>query len=277
MEDYKIASRVTVVHLDGRPVVVTGGDRYDFSFEGDSDSSGGIVRAWDLRTGRRVGSLMIGHVLAVCSLTTVASERGPLVVSSCEAGTLLAWDLASGERVTELEGGYNGVMDAAVVDGRPVAVTGGDDSYLRAWDILSGEQLGTDLNGIEPCVGAIAITELSGRAVVVASDDTGLHVWDLATQEPVGSPMSGHADIIERIGTATVAGRVIAVTGSCGKPVFPAKGETRVWDLARGEQIGDPFTGHFLQTVTEIAGAPVAVTQDSEGAVHLWDLTLSAR
>lgn len=271
VEPYNIASRVTVAPLDGRPVVVTGGHRHDFSFE-DDDSSGGVVRAWDLRTGRRVGSVMIGHVLAVCSLTTVASERGPLVVSSCEEGVLLAWDLASGERVAELEGGYNGEMGAAVVDGRPVAVTGGHDSYLQAWDILGGEQIGGDLHGIEPVVRAIAITELPGRAVVLAGgDDSKLHVWDLTAQQPACSPLSGHTDSIQRIGTATVDGRAIAVTGSRGT------GETRVWDLARGEQIGDPFVGHYLQSVTEIAGVPMAVTQSSDGGIHLWDLTLAVR
>jgi len=151
---------MTVSHLDGRPVVVTGGDRFDFSFEDDDDSSGGIVRVWDLRTGNRVGTVMIGHYLGVCSLTTVPSERGPLVVSSCEEGKLLARVMATGEPVAELEGGYNGEMGAALVDGRPVAVTGGDDDFLQVWDILNGEQIGEDLTGIEPGVRAIAITEI---------------------------------------------------------------------------------------------------------------------
>ncbi|MEV0399203.1 hypothetical protein [Actinoallomurus sp. NPDC050550] len=265
-----IASRMTVSQLDGRPVVVTGGDRYDFSFEDDYDSSGGIVRVWDLRTGKRVGTVMIGHDLGVCSLTTVPSERGPLVVSSCEQGKLLAWEMATGEPAAELEAGYNGEMGAALVDGRPIAVTGGDDDFLQVWDIRGGEQIGEDLTGIEPCARAIAIAEPAGRAVVVAGgDDARLHLWDLATQEPIGSPMTGHTDGIERMGIATVAGRTVAVTGS--------PSDIRVWDLARGEQVGDPLTGHHLQTVTEIAGTPVAVVRGPGGALRLWDLTLAGR
>jgi len=81
--------------------------------------------------------------------------------------------------------------------------------------------------------------------------------------------MTSHADGIERMGIATVAGRTMAVTGSSG--------DVRVWDLARGEQIGDPLTGHHLQTVTEMAGTPVAVVQGSGGALRLCDLTLAAR
>ncbi|WP_344588929.1 WD40 repeat domain-containing protein [Actinomadura vinacea] len=272
VEPSNIAELVTATYLDGRPVVVTGGRRYDFSFEGDSDSSGGIVRAWDLRTGRRIGSVMIGHVLGVCSLTTVESERGPLVVSTCEPGVTLAWELATGERVTKIEGAYNGVMGAAVVDGRPVAVTGGMDPFLQVWDVLTGDRIGGDLRGIEPGAGPIAITEVEGRAVVLGGDGARLHVWDLASQEPIGIPLTGHTDDIRTLGTTTVAGRSIAVTGSSRDFAPQGEGETRVWDLARGEQIGLPFAAH-LQQVTEIAGIPVAVTRSLNDAIHLWDLT----
>ncbi|GAB2587915.1 hypothetical protein GCM10027168_20960 [Streptomyces capparidis] len=271
VDAYNIASRVTVARLEGRPVVVTGGARYDFSFPDDGDSSGGIVRAWDPRTGRRIGKVMIGHALGVCSLTTVPYERGLLAVSSCEAGTLQAWDLATGARVADLEGSYNGEMGAALVAGRPVAVTGGHDDFLEVWDLMRGERLGQSLTGVEPAVGAVAIAEVDGRAVVVAAGGGGaLHRWDLVTQRPIGAPMTGHTDSIQTLGTAVVAGRTVAVTGS-------DDGTTRVWDLARGEQLGDPFVGHCLQTVTEIAGTPVAVTDGDRDGIRLWDLALAAR
>ncbi|WP_433464606.1 hypothetical protein [Spirillospora sp. CA-128828] len=51
-----------------------------------------------------------------------------------------------------------------------------------------------------------------------------------------------------------------------------------MWDLVRGERIGEPLTGH-LESVTVVAGTPAAVTQrwDGTGAfghrIHLWDLT----
>lgn len=276
VDPYNIAERATVARLDGQPVVVTGGARYDFSLGDDSDTSGGIVRAWDLRTGGRVGKVMIGHVLAVCSLTTVPYERGLLSISSCETGKLLAWDVASGERFAELQGSYNGGMGAASVDGRPIAVTGGHDDFLQVWDILTGEQIGEPLTGIGAAARAFAITKVDDRAVVVAGgDDTMLHVWDLATQEPFGSPLAGHTDRIETLGTATVGGRSIAVTGSYDGGL--GDGTTRVWDLARGEQIGDPIVGQHLQVVTQVAGTSVAVTADDSGAVRLWDLERAVR
>lgn len=81
--------------------------------------------------------------------------------------------------------------------------------------------------------------------------------------------MSGHTDSIQALGTATVAGRTIAVTGSNDST-------TRVWDLVSGKQIGDPFTGHDLQMVAEVAGTPVAVT-NSEDGIRVWDLTQATR
>ncbi len=210
VDTYNIAERATVARLDGQPVVVTGGARYDFSIGDDSDTSGGIVRAWDL------------------------------------------------------------------VDGRPIAVTGGHDDFLQAWDIPTGEQIGKPLTGIKAAARAIEITKMDERAVVVAGgDDTMLHVWDLATQEPIGSPLAGHTDRIETLGTATVGGRTIAITGSYdGRS---GDGTTRVWDLASGEQIGDPLTGHHLQMVTQVAGTPVAVTAGDDDSIRLLDLTLAVR
>jgi WD40 repeat protein len=266
----QIVSALTVAHLDGRPVVVTGGGRFDLGSR-ELETMGGAVRVWDLRTGGKIGKTLTGHGLGVCSLTTVASDKGLIAVSSCEEGKLLAWNLTrGGERVAEIEGSYNGGMGAGLVDGRPVAVTGGHDDFLQVWDLFSGEQIGENLTGIEPVVRAIAIAEVNGRTVVVAGgDDNALHRWDLTAQEPIGVPMTGHTDSIQTLGTATVAGRAIAVTGS-------NDGTARLWDLASGRQIGDPFTGHYLQMVTEVAGTPVAVT-NSEDGIRVWDLTLATR
>lgn len=127
---YNLCGHMRATHLDGRPVVITGGRRYDLDL-GDDDDSGGIVRAWDLGTGGLIGKIMSGHVLGVTSLATVPYERGRIVVSTCETGMTLAWDLTSFQKLAEIEGGYNGVMDAAAFDGRPMAVTGGEDDFVQ--------------------------------------------------------------------------------------------------------------------------------------------------
>jgi WD40 repeat protein len=269
-EPEEVVSRLTAAHLDGRPVVVTGGGRFDLTSILGEDYMGGAVRIWDLETGRKLGKTLTGNRLGVYSLATVPSEQGLLVFSSSEEGRLLVWDLPRGELIAELEGAYNGAMTAAMVGGRPIAVTGGDETSLQAWDVLTGEPLGSPLTGIKPTVRAIAITELNDRAVVVAGgDDESARVWDLQSGEQIGTPLSGHADSIESIGVTRFDGNVVAVTGS-------RDGTARVWDLARGEQIGEPLAGHegAVQAVvtSEIDGRPVAVTGGEDGAVRVWSL-----
>lgn len=264
VDAFEIASELTVAHLDGRPVVITGGGRFDLSGQ-DLETMGGAVRVWDLRTGRKIGKTLTGHGLGVTALTTVATDLGLLAVSSSEEGELRAWNLTRGERVAALQASYNGGMGAGLLAGRPVAVTGGHDDFVQVWDLLSGEQLGKSLTDIEPVVRALAAVEVDGRTVVAAGGDgNALHLWDLDSQEPLGAPLTGHTQCISTMGTARIGGRAIAVTGS-------EDGTSRVWDLGRREQLGDPLPGH-LETVTELAGAPVAVTHDGDAGIRVWDL-----
>ncbi|QLH21684.1 WD40 repeat domain-containing protein [Streptomyces sp. Rer75] len=264
VDSFEIASELTVAHLGGRPVVITGGGRFDLSGP-DLETMGGAVRVWDLRTGRKIGKTLTGHGLGVTALTTVATGPGLLAVSSSEDGELRAWDLTRGERVAALSASYNGGMGAGLLAGRPIAVTGGHDDFVQVWDLIGGEQLGPSLTGIKPAVRALAAVEADGRTVVAAGGDgNALHRWDLDSGEPVGAPLTGHTDCISTMGTARIAGRAIAVTGS-------NDGTSRVWDLGRGEQLGDPIPGH-LETVTELAGAPVAITRAGDEEIRVWDL-----
>ncbi|NBE51507.1 WD40 repeat domain-containing protein [Streptomyces boluensis] len=262
-----LADQLTVAHLDGRPVVLTGGARFDLSHP-DFEASGGAVRVWDLATGRKVGKTITGHELGVTALTTVTSEQGLISVSSSEEGWLVARNLSrGGEPVARFRGSFNGAMGAGLVKGRPVAVTGGHDDFTQAWDLLSGEPIGRPLSGIAPMVREIALTEIDGEAVAVASggpwNDNALHVWSLDTQERIGPRLTGHDNTIGSLATAVVAGRSIALTSSSDG--------LRVWDLARGEQLGEALAGHSLKMITEVDGVPVAVIS-SDDAIRLWDL-----
>ncbi|MFC3998073.1 WD40 repeat domain-containing protein [Nocardiopsis sediminis] len=268
VDAYEIASHVAVAHLGRRPVVITGGGRFDLSGP-DPEIMGGAVRVWDLHTGRKIGKTLTGHGLGVTSLTTVPTDLGLLAVSSSEEGELRAWNLTRGERVAALEASYNGDMGAALIAGRPVAVTGGHDDFVQVWDLVSGEQVGPSLTGITPVARALTAVEVDGRTVVAAGGDGNvLHLWDLDSGEPLRAPLTGHTDRISSIGTARIAGRAIVVTGS-------NDGTSRVWDVGRGEQLGDPLPGH-LETVTELGGVTVAVTRVQGGGIRVWDLARAA-
>jgi hypothetical protein len=268
---YEVVSRLTAATLDGRPVIVTGGGRFDLTSLLGEDYMGGAVRCWDLATGAKIGKTMIGHGLGVTALAILPSKRGPLVLSSSEEGVLLVSVLASGERITEIRGSYNGEMTAAVVDGRPLAVTGGHDPHIEVWDALTGEPVGAPRQTGD-YVSAIAVTELASRALILTgSDDNTLRIWDLATGQLVGVPLSGHADAIQEITLSRLGGRPVVVTEAREEP-------PRIWDLARAEQLGNALAvpdepAPTAVTATEINGEPVVVTGHHDGTIRVWSIS----
>jgi len=52
-----------------------------------------------------------------------------------------------------------------LLDGRPVAVSGGRDETVRVWELATGQPLGEPLTGHTETVEAVACTLLDGRPV----------------------------------------------------------------------------------------------------------------
>ncbi|MFJ4691504.1 hypothetical protein [Streptomyces sp. NPDC088766] len=76
--------------------------------------------------------------------------------------------------------------------------------------------------------------------------------------------LPGHADTVSAVATEVVEGRPVAVVADGSETV-------RVWDLATGRPVGEPFaTGGVATAVME--GRSVAVTGSRDGTVRVWDL-----
>lgn len=74
-------------------------------------------------------------------------------------------------------------LATAVVDGRPVVVTGGADGTVRVWDLSDGRAIGPPLTGHRDSVRKVVTGTLRGRPVAVsAGDDRTVRVWDLVPQ-----------------------------------------------------------------------------------------------
>jgi hypothetical protein len=137
-----------------------------------------------------------------------------------------AWQPTTPHRVV---GRHAGTVEAVVVvelEGRPIAVSGGQDGTVRVWDLRTGEPIGDSLRGHTGVVSAVAVGKLDGRPIAVSgSTDRTVWVWDLRTGEPIGEPLTGHFDWVSALALGELDGRPIAISGSTFDQTV------RVWDL----------------------------------------------
>lgn len=175
----EVADAATTL-LDGRAVAVTG-------------DGTGTVLVWDLATGARVGEVMAvepspesddeEEFLDAVAIAVV--EDRPVVVTlgnGDTSGMLRVWDLATvapvGEPLTMHKFGAVS-LTTAVLGGRPVAITGGEDGTVRVWDLTTREELGPPTQFTDP-VTALA-TAPDGRLVVAYGSEV------TVLDEPKGS------------------------------------------------------------------------------------------
>jgi WD40 repeat protein len=287
--------------LNGRPVAVTGdvGPRISIAHgQGSINSSTGIVRVWDLVTGKLMCESITGHAGGVNTVACTVLNGRPVIVTGDSGhgfradGTVRVWDLATGEPVGEPIAGHTGQVMAlacTVLNGRGVAIAGDSgpefgDGTVRVWDLATGQPVGEPITSHTGWVRALACVVLDGRPTAVTGD-TGsyyigqtnwaygtVRVWDLADAIRYKS-LPGHTDLVRAVACTVVHDRPVAVTGS-GNDAF-AKGTIRVWDLSSGEPLGAPVIGDIRRvsalTCTLLDCRPVAVSADT-GWLRVWDL-----
>ena len=75
------------------------------------------------------------------------------------------------------------------------------------------------------------------------------------------------------VAAAELDGRPVVISGSDDRTV-------RVWDLATGAPVGDPFTGHNgsvnAVAAAELDGRPVVISGSGDRTVRVWDLATGA-
>ncbi|WP_030719347.1 WD40 repeat domain-containing protein [Streptomyces sp. NRRL S-237] len=154
----------------------------------------------------------------------------------------------------------------AIVDGRPVAVSGSRDDTVRVWDLATGEQLHDPVTGRTDPVSSMTAEVLSvatavadGRPVAFSrhGDDSVL-VWDLATGRAAG-------EFVRLVESAVLDGRRVLLT-------LGADGTLSVADLLTGRRVA-AFPS--ASGIAVLDGRRVVLTVDPvdvDRTVRVWDL-----
>ncbi len=154
----------------------------------------------------------------------------------------------------------------AIVDGRPVAVSGGQDHTVRVWDLATGGQLHDPVTGRTDPVSSMTTEVLSvatavadGRPVAFSlhGDDSVL-VWDLATGRAAG-------EFVRLVESAVLDERRVLLT-------LGADGTLSVADLRTGSRVAAFPSATGIAT---LGGRRVVLTVDAvdvDRTVRVWDL-----
>ncbi|MGW2787421.1 WD40 repeat domain-containing protein [Streptomyces populi] len=269
----------------------------------------GPVEVWDLSTLRHLRPPLTGHEAAVRGAATAVVNRRHLAVTGGDDRSVRVWDLdgerETGSRPAGHAGSVTGVT-TAVVDGSCVIVTSGSDTGVRIWDLGGKERLGEPLTGHTTAVDLLTTGTVDGRPALLTRGDRHktVRIWDLTTREELhgrstseytSSFIEFFAAVDDRFVGVTGEGRVWDLTASRWIGVQPRQRgalalETlegrsvlltglraegiHLWDLATGELLAPPLTGHTSEVRTgatgTLDGRPVVVA-GGDRTVWMWD------
>jgi WD40 repeat protein len=165
------------------------------------------------------------------------------------------WTPATPHRVIDTGSAVIKAVDTVVLDGRQVAVTGGEDAMVRVWDLETAAEI-LSLSGHNGWIYAVATAVLDEQPVAVSGGaDGSMHVWDLTLGNRL-TGMSGDQGAVVDLATTVVDGRPVVISADGTGTLF-------IWDLTKGAR---RYLGTFGAVssiaATVIEGRPFVVAVD---------------
>lgn len=140
-------------------------------------SRDGLVRMWDLQSGKQVGRVKAGPVRAL------AIQTGSRVAAiGTGTGDVIIHDMGTGLEIRRFSGHQGMVLAARLSPDGSILATGGADGTIRLWDMTNGVPIAT-LDGQAGPVAALAF-DVSGRTLASGIGRT-VRLWPVAGGPPM--------------------------------------------------------------------------------------------
>lgn len=246
----------------------------------ESEPWDGILRVWDLTTGRCKATLrgpsdrpacIEVWCLAITPDGRIGVAGGVNVRKDNRADfTIHVWDLLDGNYIRALEGHTNTVSSLKVTPDGKVVVSSSYDGTVRMWSLITGNcsnMLTSPMGsfGFPSIVYGADVTADGQKVVSVGHEegklDENIHVWNVASHQ------------LQKIGRDSGSRyRTVAIEPAGNFAVSDGEDDTVcLWNLETGELL-DRLEGHSA-TITSIAVAPktrIAVSASEDTTLRVW-------
>ena len=171
-----VPSNVSSVDVspDGREIVSAGDD--------------GLIRRWDLESGKPVGDPLAGNTGKAGAGYV---RDGRWIASGTADSTLHIWDANTGAVVHVLKGQRDNAVSAAVSRDGALWATGNRDGTVQIWEVATGKQMGEPIRADNGLVSAVEFSP-DGTRLVTGGADGAMRVWNVSTHQPADPPLPFH-------------------------------------------------------------------------------------
>jgi WD40 repeat protein len=162
------------VSPDGRQIVSGGDD--------------GVLRRWDLESGKPVGDPLAGNTPKGGAGYL---RNGRWIASATPDGPLHIWDANTGAVVHVVTGQRDNAVSAALSLDGALFATGNRDGTAQIWDVATGKQMGESIRAGNGWVSAVDFSPDRTRLVTGGADGA-MRVWNISTHRPADPPLPSH-------------------------------------------------------------------------------------
>lgn len=223
-----------------------------------------------LATSGRLAAVALLNKEAHIDLATLLSLEAERAADTFAAREALVASLEANPSLISVMTNRPNIIAAALSSDGTMAACASEDGTVRLWDLTTRQPSGEPLKHPSGGVFDVAFSP-DGKKLATAGFN--VQLWDLPSRRPSGPP-------IKTTGAHAVAfspdGKWLA-TGGQGDGTTRQNGQddekVRLWDVATGQQIGEPFIGH-TQVITHLAFSPDGTRLASSGfdALRIWDV-----